>query len=187
MTDPKNDAPPAGQGPRAQVAQTIGDGLRGNGNAAAVQTSTPPSPDLVLSRLDRVRKAGAGWSARCPAHQDKTASLSVTSGTDGKLLVHCFAGCSVHDVLGAIGLTINDLFPQRLRDASPEARKELQALALKSRLQACANVLDHESGVVLIAAGDLHQGRVLTDADHARLALATDRIRAARVAIGGRQ
>ena len=50
MTDPKNDAPPAGQGPRAQVAQTIGDGLRGNGNAAAVQTS---------SRL-----------RRCPWHAD---------------------------------------------------------------------------------------------------------------------
>lgn len=158
-----------------------------NGNAAAVQTSTPPSPDLVLSRLERVRKAGAGWSARCPAHQDKTASLSVTSGTDGKLLVHCFAGCSVHNVVAAIGLTVNDLFAQRLKDTSPEARRELQGLALRSQLRACANVLDHESGVVLIAAGDLHQGRVLTDADHARLALAVDRIHAARVAIGGRQ
>ena len=184
MATPETTNPAGGRGSAKQ--QMTGQVGR-NSSGAGVQTSTPPSPDLVLSRLDRVRKAGAGWSARCPAHQDKTASLSVTSGTDGKLLVHCFAGCSVHDVLGAIGLTINELFPQRLRDASPEARKELQALALKSRLQACANVLDHEAGVVLIAAGDVAQGRVLPDGDHARLALATDRIRAARVAIGGRQ
>ena len=149
--------------------------------------ATPPSPDLVLSRLDRVRKAGAGWSARCPAHEDRTASLSVAIGNDGRLLLHCFAGCSVHDVLGAIGLTVNDLFAKRIRDTSPEARRELQGLALRSQVQAAASVLDHESGVVLIAAGDLHLGRALTDADHARLALAADRIRAARVAIRGRQ
>lgn len=182
--DPTN-AKPAMAGGFAGKHATVK--TQANGNAAAVQTSTPPSPDLVLSRLDRVRKAGAGWSARCPAHQDKTASLSVTSGTDGKLLVHCFAGCSTHDVLAAIGLTVGDLFPRRLADATPETRRELQGLALRSQLRACANVLDHESGVVLIAAGDLHQGRVLTDADHARLALAVDRIRAARAAVGGRQ
>lgn len=158
-----------------------------HGNAAAVQTSTPPSIDLVLGRLERVRKAGDGYTARCPAHEDRTASLSITSGNDGRILAHCFAGCGIGDVLGAIGLTTSDLFPQRLKDASPEARKELQGLALKSRLQACASVLDHEAGVVLIAAGDVHQGRMLTDADHNRLAVACERIRAAKVAIGGRQ
>lgn len=183
---PDSDTPsPARQ--RGPAKQQMTGQVGWNGNAAAVQTSTPPSIDLVLSRLERVRKAGAGWSARCPAHEDRTASLSVAVGNDGRILIHDFAGCSTHDVLAAIGLTVGDLFPRRLRDASPEARKELQALALKSRLQACANVLDHEAGVVLIAAGDVAQGRVLPDADHARLALAIDRIRAARVAIGGRQ
>lgn len=185
MQPDSTDAKPAVVGGLAGKHATVK--TRANGNATAVQTSTTPSPDLVLSRLERVRKAGAGWSARCPAHQDKTASLSVTSGTDGKLLVHCFAGCSVHDVLGAIGLTVGDLFPRRLADATPEARRELQGLALRSQVKACANVLDHEAAVVLIAAGDLDRGRLLTDADHARLALAVDRIRAARVAIGGRQ
>jgi hypothetical protein len=83
-------------------------------------------------------------------------------------------------------LTITELFPRRLADATPEARKELQGFALRAQVRACANVLDHESGVVLIAAGDLGRGRVLADADHARLALACERIRAAKVAIGGR-
>lgn len=158
-----------------------------NGNRADVQTSTPPSVELVLARLERVRKVGTGFTARCPAHEDRTASLSITAGNDGRILAHCFAGCSVHDVVGAIGLTIGDLFPRRISDASPEARKELQGLALKAQLKACASVLDHESGVMLIAAGDMVRGRTLADADHARLALAAERIRAARVAIGGAQ
>lgn len=151
-----------------------------NGNAADVQTSTPPSIDLVLSRLDRVRKAGAGWSARCPAHEDRTASLSIAVGNDGRLLAHCFAGCSVHDVVGAIGLTISDLFPRRLYDASPEARREARRLALQANWSASLAVLDRESTVVLIAAGDLLNGRVLPASDADRLALAVERIDAAR-------
>lgn len=149
--------------------------------------STPPSLDLVLARLDRVRRAGAGWSARCPAHEDRTASLSVAVGADGRILIHDFAGCSVGDVLSAIGLSVADLFPRRLADATPEARSELRGLALRAELRAAASVLDHEASVVLIAAGDLGRGRVLPDADHARLVLAADRIRAARLAIGGRK
>lgn len=146
-----------------------------------------PSIEQLLYRLEKVRKAGAGYTARCPAHRDRTASLSVRIGADGKILMKCHAGCSIHDVVGALGLTISDLFPRRLADTTPEARKELHALAIQSQVCAAASVLDHESGVVLIAAGDLEVGRVLTDADHLRLVLAGERIRAARVTIGGRQ
>lgn len=154
-------------------------------SATAVQTSTPPSPDVLLSQLRRVRRVGAGWTACCPAHEDRTASLSTAFGTDGRILVHCFAGCAIHEVLGAIGLSASDLFPRQFKGASPEARRELQGLALRAQVRACASVLDHEAAVVLIAAGDVDRGRVLNDADHARLAIAADRIRAARVAIGG--
>ncbi len=146
-----------------------------------------PSIEQLLYRLEKVRKAGAGYTARCPAHKDRTASLSVGIGADSKILMKCHAGCSIHDVVGALGLTISDLFPRRLAATTPEARKELHALAIRSQVCAAASVLDHESGVVLIAAGDLETGRVLTHADYLRLALAADRIRAARVTIGGRQ
>jgi hypothetical protein len=168
----------------------------GLGEASAMVRARPeistagistPSIELLLSRLEKVRKAGAGYTARCPAHEDRTASLSVGAGADGKVLIKCFAGCPIGDVLGAIGMVVADLFPRRLVDASPEARRHLQGLALRSRIQAAASVLDHESGVVLIAASDLHQGRMLTNADHDRLAVACERIRAARVAVGSRQ
>lgn len=184
MAKARNEKPgAAGTADRVEIAE---QSTSCNSTATAVQTSIPPSIDLVLSRLERVRPHGRGHTARCPAHQDRTASLSVTAGNDGRLLMHCFAGCGIHDIVGAIGLTISDLFPRRLTDASPEARKELHGLALKAQLKACASVLDLESGVVLIAAGDVGRGRALTDPDHARLALACEHIRAARVAIGGR-
>lgn len=147
--------------------------------------AAPASVELVLSRLEKVRKAGTGHTARCPAHEDRTASLSTAVGNDGRVLIHCFAGCAPADVLAAIGLTISDLFPKRLADATPETRKALHALALRAQIRACANLLDHESTIVLIAASDTSVGRPLEGADLARLALAADRIRTARVAIGG--
>src|SRR5262249_41597141 len=47
-------------------------------------------------------KTGSGWTARCPAHDDQKPSLSISSGKDGKVLVHCHAGCSQRDVFTAI-------------------------------------------------------------------------------------
>ena len=61
--------------------------------------------DLLLSRLDGVRRTGSGrWIARCPAHDDRRPSLSVRELDDGRTLLHCFSGCSPDAVLDAIGL-----------------------------------------------------------------------------------
>src|SRR5437899_1361562 len=57
---------------------------------------------LVL--LHGVRKSGNGWEACCPAHEDRDASLSIREGTDGRILVHCHAGCPVESVVRALGL-----------------------------------------------------------------------------------
>jgi putative DNA primase/helicase len=51
--------------------------------------------------------------ARCPAHDDRQASLSVTVGDDGRALVHCHAGCSIHAVTDALGIAAADLFQPR--------------------------------------------------------------------------
>jgi len=48
------------------------------------------------------RKAGGGWTARCPAHDDRTPSLSLTDTQDGKALVHCHAGCEQARVIAAL-------------------------------------------------------------------------------------
>jgi hypothetical protein len=48
------------------------------------------------------RKAGAAWMARCPAHDDRTPSLSIADAGDGKVLVRCHAGCDQRDVIAAL-------------------------------------------------------------------------------------
>jgi putative DNA primase/helicase len=65
--------------------------------------------EVLLDRLDGVRRAGPdSWMARCPAHPDRNPSLSI-SVKDGRVLVHCFAGCAAEAVLEAVGLTWKDL------------------------------------------------------------------------------
>ena len=48
------------------------------------------------------RKAGRGWKARCPAHEDRTPSLSISAGHDGIVLFKCHAGCSQQAVIAAL-------------------------------------------------------------------------------------
>jgi hypothetical protein len=55
------------------------------------------------------RKAGSGWTARCPAHDDRTPSLSIRDADDNKVLVHCHAGCDQERVIAmlqALGLCL---------------------------------------------------------------------------------
>ena len=66
--------------------------------------------DLVLSRLPKSFRAGTGFSAHCPAHNDTSPSLSINEGEDGKVLMHCHAGCDLDDILAKLELTKSDLF-----------------------------------------------------------------------------
>jgi hypothetical protein len=66
--------------------------------------------DDVLARLEKVRRAGQGWSASCPAHPDRHPSLSVRVGDDGRVLLKCFAGCRIEAIVVALGLELQDLF-----------------------------------------------------------------------------
>ena len=69
--------------------------------------------DIVTERLSqhfgRLRRCGRGWTALCPAHQDRAPSLSVAIGDNGKLLLHCHAGCTFREILEAAGLCADDI------------------------------------------------------------------------------
>ena len=69
-----------------------------------------PSLQDVLDKLSKVRESGEGYSALCPAHDDNKPSLSISTGEDGRILIHCFAGCETSDVLYSMGLQFRDLF-----------------------------------------------------------------------------
>jgi putative DNA primase/helicase len=69
------------------------------------------SPILArLEGLDKAKQSPSGWRARCPAHEDKGPSLSWKVAEDGKVLVHCQAGCSIESVVDALGAEMADLF-----------------------------------------------------------------------------
>jgi hypothetical protein len=126
----------------------------------------------LLDRLDGVKAAGAGrWMARCPAHNDGRASLSIRD-TDGRVLVHCFAGCDTRAVLGALGLEFRDLFDAPLGHDKPAPRDRGRWHGVRAALEA----LRDEARVIAIVANDISQGRPIAPADADRVALAAGRI-----------
>jgi len=79
----------------------------------------------VLGLLgDSPRKCGTGYEARCPAHEDHQASLSIGTGLDGRVLLNCHAGCPVDRVVAALGLSMADLF-ERSAAGNPVRRFRL--------------------------------------------------------------
>jgi hypothetical protein len=66
------------------------------------ERESPASILNKLSNLPRFKKVGKfRYNACCPAHDDKSPSLSITDADD-KILVHCFSGCTQDEVLDAL-------------------------------------------------------------------------------------
>jgi hypothetical protein len=73
--------------------------------------------EAFISLLDGVKQARRGWMAKCPAHPDKSPSLSICEGEDGRIVLHDFAGCKPSEICVALGLSLRDLFPDNRRSA----------------------------------------------------------------------
>ena len=67
----------------------------------------PPRPP------EAVRRSGAGWTARCPLHDDLRASLSVGRSDDGRWLLKCHAGCAFDAIVASLGVDARELFPAK--------------------------------------------------------------------------
>jgi hypothetical protein len=127
------------------------------------------SIEVVLSRLDGVRKIGRGYVARCPAHDDRSPSLTVAEGENGRILLKCWAGCDALAVLYACGLKWGDVMPDEVRDFERPIRHPFDAGAV---LHAVAR----EALVVQIAAAHMAEGKELPVPDRERVALASERL-----------
>jgi hypothetical protein len=133
----------------------------------------------LLERLQGVRQTGnARWLARCPAHEDRSPSLSVRELEDGTVLVKDFGGCGAADVVAAAGLSLRDLFPERLLD-DRRVRTSVARIPASDALVA----IDHEAHVVAVIGADILEHRELDLPTHDRLALAVKRIGDARAAV----
>ena len=67
--------------------------------------------EKVLAAVGEYTKSGKSFKARCPAHEDRSPSLSIGAAEDGTVLLKCHAGCSAEAVVKALGLDMRDLFP----------------------------------------------------------------------------
>lgn len=82
----------------------------------------------VLDKLDGHKRSGDGWIAKCPAHKDKHPSLSIGRGSDGKILLNCFAGCEFMDILRALDLYFPEHEQKGFLKDSPRQNSKIKAV-----------------------------------------------------------
>lgn len=142
----------------------------------AVPTASPI--DVLISRLDRVRATGPGtWAASCPTsahrHGDRSRGLSIREADDGRVLLHCFAGCSVHEVVGAMGMELADLFPARdITYPHPPPRGGLIGRGRAPRVpwRDFFEAIEHDLRVCSLAFSDLAAGETFSPDDATSIA-----------------
>lgn len=137
--------------------------------------------DKLLPHLHKVKRTGpVTWLACCPAHEDRSPSLSIKEADDGRLLLKCWAGCSADEVVGAVGLAMADLFPPR--PGAPGGGHPP-----KRRPWSAADLIDlaaHEATVAMVIATDILNER--PDADRERLLVAAGRLADIKEAVNAR-
>lgn len=111
--------------------------------------------DAFLAQLQKVKATGRGrWVACCPAHDDRTPSLSIAEGDDGRVLAHCFGGCDVASVAAAVGMTLSDLMPD-----APIAH---QTRRMRIPAMDVLKAMRFNATVVALAACDMGKGKALS-------------------------
>src|SRR5438128_3829137 len=89
----------------------------------------------ILDRLRGVQRAGSGWLAYCPAHNDQNKrSLSVGIGDDGRTLLNCHAaGCTAEQITRAVHMSLADLAPPAGRRNGPRPAQGREVAAYDYR------------------------------------------------------
>jgi hypothetical protein len=127
--------------------------------------------ETLVSRLEKVRRTAPGrWVARCPAHADKSPSLAVRELDDGRVLMHCFAECSTESILDAVGMTFEDLFPERL----PEHRYKPERIPFPA--MDVLKCVKNETLILAVMGANMAHGNKLSMADRERAMVAAERI-----------
>jgi hypothetical protein len=127
--------------------------------------------DLILQSLESVQKGSPGqYRAKCPACGGRTKKLSVRETPDGAVLMHCFGGCDVSDVVAAMGLDMDALFPPRERSG-----KEPKRLAKTLTPGQALELVTDDMMVVAVIAADIAHGKTVSVQDCARVMQAAGR------------
>jgi len=130
--------------------------------------------EMILLRLEGVRKRQEGqWAARCPAHDDKSPSLSIRENPDGRVLLHCFGGCHVRAVVDALGITMDSLFPPSTGPGGGAGPLRKRGMLTASQ---ALEMLADESMIVTLVASDIAARRPVRTEDRNRVRQAAARV-----------
>ena len=135
----------------------------------------------LIARLHGVRECGSGrWRARCPACDSTNATvLAVTETSDGVVLLKCFReDCTAEAIAQAVGLDTSDLFPPRTIEAQgwKEQRRRKGARPPRMSCPQVADAIAVELLEVMLLITGIHRRGSVTDAEHARLLVAINRV-----------
>jgi len=133
--------------------------------------------DKFLSRVEHKPTGPGRWQFRVPTRQDRHMSGALRELDDGRILLHDFGGDSTDEIMSAIGLTLEDLFPANARHHGKPERRPFPAADV---LRAVA----FEALVVCSTAAAMLACKRLSESDRERLILAASRIQAALTAAG---
>lgn len=134
---------------------------------------TDSPAELLISRLNGVKQTKPDrWIARCPAHDDRSPSLSISETTDGTLLIRCWAGCGAEEIVNAVGLKLLHLFPRQPSATKTNPRKN-RFSAYEVVQTACT-----EAMILSIAYQQVLSGEQLSREDEKRIAQAIKAITA---------
>jgi len=130
--------------------------------------------DDILSRLEKVKRTGRNnWLACCPAHDDRSPSLSIHAADDGRIVVYCHAQCSFAEIVAAVGLGYEPWFPpKQADDFKPAIHRPFPAADILESLT-------NECRIVAIVAHDIEAGKDVPESDRERMRVAIMRIREA--------
>lgn len=130
--------------------------------------------EAIAKGLDKGVKTATGWAACCPAHNDKSPSLTIADGNSGFPVVHCHGGCTQDEVIAKL----------KDRGLWPEFKKAAPAKAAKApprKVVAEYDYVDPETGecvyqVVRFEPKDFRQRKPLPGGGWAWTVPAKDRI-----------
>jgi len=109
--------------------------------------AVPNSKIVDVAQRLNAKRGGKGYIAKCPAHDDHKASLSISEGRDGRVLLKCFAGCRFDQIVSAAGFVSQDLFPEPLHRQSDNGATTRRAATFDWQARVDAFTPEHQQGL----------------------------------------